>query len=86
MQLNKLVPAVVAVWVLYVLFDMLLIDPIMGSAMGSIPGANATPSTMWIVIGDLTAALVLALFYDGREGAFEPARRMAAMYGSPLGY
>ncbi len=81
MQLNKLVPAAIAVWVLYVLFDMFLIEPLMGSAMASIPGAVAAPSTMWIVLGDLAAALVLTWFYDRVKGAFGTGASNGAKYG-----
>lgn len=85
MQLNKFVPAVVAVWVLYVLFDMFLIEPIAGAAMASIPGANATPSTMWVVIGDLVAALVLVGFYDRVQGSFGAGARNGMVYGLSAG-
>lgn len=85
MQLNKLVPAVVAVWVWYVLFDMFLFDPIMGSAMAGIPGANPAPSTMWVVLGDLAAALVLVGFYDRVKGALGSGARHGALYGLSAG-
>lgn len=85
MQLNKIVPAVVAAWVWFLVFDMFLIDPIMGSAMASIPGANATPSTMWIVLGDLMATLVLVLFYDKVQSVFGSGVKGGATYGFAAG-
>ena len=85
MQLNKLVPAAIAVWVWYVVFDMFLLGPIMGSAMASIPGAVEAPSTMWVVIGDLAAALVLTAFYDKVRGAFAGGVTGGATYGLSAG-
>jgi hypothetical protein len=81
MQLNRLVPAAVAVWIWYVVFDMFLIGPIMGSAMASVPGAVAEPSTMWIILGDLAAALILTAMYDRVRGAFPSGVTGGATYG-----
>jgi len=85
MQLNKFVPAVVAVWVWYVLFDMFLLDPIAGAAMASIPGATATPPSMWVYIGDLVGALVLVGFYDRVKGSFGTGARNGMVYGLSAG-
>jgi hypothetical protein len=80
MQLNKFVPAVVAVWAWYLIFDNFLLDPVIGDAMAAIPGAT-TPSSLWVTIGDLAAALVLVWVYDRAKGSFGAGARNGLVYG-----
>lgn len=75
-----LVAAIVAgVW--YVVFDMFLIGPVLGSFLAQIPGINPTPPMMWVVIGDFMAALVQAGVYMRTRSVFGVGARNGAVYG-----
>lgn len=70
---------VAAVW--YVVFDMFLMDPILGSALAGVPGMNPNPAVLWMVIGDLAAALVLAAVYARTRSVFGAGLKGGATYG-----
>ena len=70
---------VAAVW--YVVWDMFLMGPILGSYLAGVPGMNANPATMWVVIGDLVACLVLAAVYARTRSIFGVGVKGGATYG-----
>lgn len=70
---------VVAAW--YVVWDMFLLGPIMGSYLAGVPGLNANPATMWVVIGELAAGLVLAAVYARIRSIFGVGLKGGATYG-----
>ncbi len=70
---------VAAAW--YVVFDMFLMEPVLGSYLAGIPGINAAPATMWIVIGNVVACLVLAAVYARTRSIFGLGLKNGATYG-----
>jgi hypothetical protein len=76
-----LLVAGVAVGVLFLIWDMFLLDPLLGSYMAGIPGIVADPSVMWMVIGELVAGLVLAAVYARVRSVFGTGLKGGATYG-----
>lgn len=70
---------VAAVW--YVVFDMFLMEPVLGSYLAGVPGMNAAPAMMWVVIGDVVACLVLAAVYARTRSIFGVGLKNGATYG-----
>jgi hypothetical protein len=70
---------VAAVW--YVVFDLFLMGPILGSSLTGIPGMNPSPVTMWVIIGDLASCLVLAAVYARTRSVFGVGLKGGATYG-----
>ena len=70
---------VAGVW--YLVWDMFLMTPIIGSHLAGVPGLNASPSTMWVVIGELVAGLVLASVYARTRSIFGTGLKGGATYG-----
>ena len=72
--MKKFLAASLAVFVWLMIFDHLLSNAVLGSAMASIPGVKASYSAMWEAVGDLCSALVLCGFYG----------RVRTVYGAGL--
>ncbi|HSG00259.1 MAG TPA: hypothetical protein VLA20_03970 [Vicinamibacterales bacterium] len=70
---------VVAVW--YLVWDMFLLEPLLGSYMAGIPGMNPSPALMWIVVGELSSGLVLAAVYARVRSVFGTGLANGATYG-----
>ena len=68
-----------AAW--YVVFDLFLMDPLIGSRLAGIPGLNAQPATMWVVIGEVVGGLVLASVYARTRSIFGTGLKNGATYG-----
>jgi hypothetical protein len=85
MQLKSYLPATVAVWVLYLVFDNFVAPNLFGSLFAAIPGAVAESSQMWETVGDLAAAAVLVWFYDKVKGVFGSGVSGGVKYGFSAG-
>lgn len=70
---------VAGIW--FLVFDMFLLEPLMGSLMANIPGLNPTPPMLWMVVGDLAAGLVLAAVYARVRSVFGTGFANGATYG-----
>lgn len=81
MQLNKALPAIVAVFLWNVVFDNFLLGPTMGSAMAQIPGMTGEFSMMWQTVGNLAGAIVLVWVYDRVRGSFAGGLKGGAVFG-----
>lgn len=81
MQMTKAIPAILAVWVWYLIWDNFLVGPLMGSTMAQIPGMSADFSKMWEFVGDLFAAGVLVWVYDKVKAVFGSGMKGGATYG-----
>ena len=57
---------VVTVW--YMIWDMFLFEPLLGSFLAGVEGMNPEPALVWVAIGNLAGGLVLAWFY-GKTGS-----------------
>ena len=65
---SKVLTGAVAVAVWYMIWDMFLFGPLLGSFLVEVEGMNPEPSLMWVAMGNLASGLVLAWFY-GKTGA-----------------
>jgi hypothetical protein len=81
MQMNKFLPATIAVWVWLLIFDNFLSGLLLGSTFAQIPGVQAEFSKVWETVGDLALALVLVWMYDRVKGAFGAGLKGGATYG-----
>lgn len=70
---------VAAAW--YMVFDMFLMEPVIGSYLAGVPGMNAAPATMWIVVGNVVGGLVLAAVYARIRSIFGVGLKNGATYG-----
>jgi len=76
-----LLVATIAAAVWYVVWDLFLIGPIIGSYLTGVPGANLDPAMMWVVIGEICAGLVLAAVYARTRSIFGVGLKGGATYG-----
>ena len=76
-----LLVAGIAAGVLYLVFSMFLMGPILGSYLVGVPGMNANPATMWVVVGELCGGLVLAAVYARTRSIFGVGLKGGATYG-----
>lgn len=65
----------------YVVFDLFLMEPVLGSYLAAVPGMNPSPAMMWVVIGDVVACLVLAAVYARTRSIFGTGLKNGATYG-----
>lgn len=79
--MKKFFAASVAVFVWFMIFDHLLSNAVLGSAMASIPGVNANYSAMWEAVGDLCGALVLCGFYGRVRTIYHAGWSGGAVFG-----
>lgn len=80
-----LLVAGVAVGALYLVWDMFLMEPLLGSMMTGIPGLVAEPPVLWMVVGELMAGLVLAAVYARVRSIFGTGFKGGAIYGTYAG-
>jgi hypothetical protein len=77
----QLLAAGVVAGIWYVVWDLFLLEPLIGSFLAGIPGMNPEPSTMWVVIGNLVAGLVLAAVYARVRSVFGTGPGAGLTYG-----
>jgi hypothetical protein len=80
-----LLVAGVAVGVWYLVWDMFLMEPLLGSMVSGIPGLVAEPPMLWMVVGELAAGLVLAAVYARVRSIFGTGFKGGAIYGTYAG-
>lgn len=80
-----LLVAGVVVGVLYLVWDMFLMQPLLGSMMTGIPGLVVEPPMIWMVVGELVAGLVLAAVYARTRSIFGTGFKGGAIYGTYAG-
>ncbi len=81
MQWNKAVPAIVVVFLWYLIWDNFLSSAVMGSAVAQIPGMTESYSKMWETIGNLFAAAVLVWVWSKVHGSFGATLKGGLTYG-----
>ena len=80
-----LLVAGVVVAALYLVWDLFLMQPLLGSMMTGIPGLVAEPPMLWVVVGELAAGLVLAAVYARTRSIFGAGFKGGAIYGTYAG-
>jgi len=81
MQLKKAVPAILVVFVWYLIWDYFLGAIVAGPAMMQIPGMGEEYSKLWELVGDLCGAGVLVLVYEKVKAAFATGVKGGFTYG-----
>lgn len=83
--MSKMLAGAVAVAVWYMIWDMFLFEPLFGSFVAQIEGANPDPSLQWIIVGNLAAGLVLAWFYGKVGSVFGSGVKGGLHFGAVMG-
>lgn len=84
MSTGKLLAVTVVVWIWWMVFDLLLANPLVGSAFAQIPGMRET-AMQWVAIGNLAGALVFTWVFARVRGSFGPGAKGGASYGLHAG-
>ena len=74
---------VVAIW--YMIWDMFLFGPLVGSFVAGVEGMNPEPALMWVAIGNLFGGLVLAWFFAKTGSVFGSGMSGGLKFGVATG-
>lgn len=81
---GKMLVGAVAVAVWYVIWDLFLFNPLFGPFLSQVQGIQE-PSLWWVIVGDLTGALVLSWFYGKTGSAFGTGIMGGLKFGVAVG-
>jgi len=81
MNAAKFVSAAVVLFVWGFLYERFIAPMISASAMASIPGLVATPSTLWVIVGSITGIVVTLWFYERVRATFGGGIAGGAKFG-----
>ena len=79
--MKNFLAAFLAVLVWYLVWDNVLLGPVLGSALAQLPGMQAEYSKLWETVGDGFAALLVTGMYARTRGVFGTGAKNGAVYG-----